>query len=623
MKYRPEIDGLRAVAIIPVILFHAGINGFSGGYIGVDIFFVISGFLITSIILEQQVRGSFSLLNFYEKRARRILPAFFTVVLFCIPFAIWLMSPNDLITFAQSIIASLIFVSNVFFWTQSGYFSGDTQTYPLLHTWTLSVEEQFYLFFPLLLILAQPICKRYGYKWLVTVLIVIAVVSLGVAEFASRKFPTANFYLTPGRVWELMTGCICAYFVTRHEDIFLKKRLKIHSFLSACGLVLIIASIIWFEPTTPYPSLYTVLPVIGTALILTFCTKDCLAGRILSYRLFVAIGLISYSLYLWHQPLYAFMHLAGIYSQLAAFLSLPILIALSIISWKFIEQPFRKKTAMPQIYSFKTLSFALVVVCCISAVIISQKGFITRYPEYDRKLLLINPKTSGDYTEALFNAHKDKEFLDNDTPKHLIIGDSFAQDLLNILHEAKVDQGKQISTFRIRTRCGNLDLSPALYEENIPTEHLRTCHVSHNYADENLQQRIREADVIWLAASWSDWEAKLLSESIKSISSKTNAKIIVLGTKSFANETIKNLTKIPVELRANYKTALNPDVILVNDILRKNAHGATFIDVIKYVCDANKECPVFTTNGNLISYDGDHLTPEGAQFLSEKLKPYL
>ena len=208
MNYRREIDGLRALAVLPVILFHAGFETFSGRFVGVDVFFVISGYLITSIILYDMEAGTFSLIRFYERRARRILLALYFVIFACIPIAwLWLLPP-DMKNFSQSLVAVSVFASNIFFWIESGYFSTAAEYKPLLHTWSLSLEEQYYVLFPLFMLLAWHL----GKKWIVGLLIVMAIVSLTAAQWGSLNIPSATFFLLPTRGWELLFGTFIAFY---------------------------------------------------------------------------------------------------------------------------------------------------------------------------------------------------------------------------------------------------------------------------------------------------------------------------------------------------------------------------------------------------------------------------
>ncbi|MCC5879112.1 MAG: acyltransferase [Idiomarina sp.] len=337
MKYRREIDGLRAVAVLPVILFHAGFSWFSGGYVGVDVFFVISGYLITTIIINELDKGEFSIGKFYERRARRILPALFFVMFICIPFAWAWMVPSQFKDFAHGLIAISFFVSNVLFWRKEDYFAPAAEENPLLHTWSLAVEEQFYIFFPVLLL----VLWRFGRNPVFYVVLLMTAVSLALAEWGWRNYPSANFYLLPTRAWELGVGAICAFLMSRKEFVA-------NNLLALLGLSLIVFSIIAFDQATPFPSLYAVLPVAGTALIVMYGSKDSFVGRLLAIKPLVWIGLISYSAYLWHQPVLAFSRIrAGVEpSQNAMVLLVLLSLVLAYISWKYIEQPFRNKTVL-------------------------------------------------------------------------------------------------------------------------------------------------------------------------------------------------------------------------------------------------------------------------------------
>lgn len=334
MKYRREIDGLRAVAVLPVILFHAGFGLFSGGYVGVDVFFVISGYLITSILISDLEQGNFSISRFYERRARRILPALFFVMLACLPFAYMWMLPSQLEDFAESIVAVVFFGSNILFWRESGYFADATELKPLLHTWSLAVEEQYYLVFPIFLLLVW----RFGRNKVFWSVVVIAAMSLLLAEWAWRNAPSANFYLALTRAWELLAGSICAF-------ITVGRNFKSNDALSAIGFVAIGFSIFVFDKNTPFPSVYALIPVVGTVLIILFGRHGTWVAKLLSMRAFVGIGLISYSAYLWHQPLFAFARLRSL-TELSHVLMATLAVAalfLAWATWYWVEQPFRKR----------------------------------------------------------------------------------------------------------------------------------------------------------------------------------------------------------------------------------------------------------------------------------------
>jgi peptidoglycan/LPS O-acetylase OafA/YrhL len=333
LKYRAEIDGLRALAVVPVIMFHAGFELFSGGFVGVDVFFVISGYLITTILIEDIENKRFNIVNFYERRARRILPALLLVMLVCIPLAwIW-MYASQMKDFSQSLVAVSLFASNVLFWRETGYFDTAAEEKPLLHTWSLAVEEQYYIIFPIFLILAW----RFGKNRVFWIIVVMAAVSLLLSEWGWRNKATANFYLAPTRAWELFAGSITAFVVQ-------KQGVQRNNVLAVVGLAAIIFSIFFYDKTTPFPSLYALAPVLGTVFLVLYADKETFAAKLLSTKGFVGIGLISYSAYLWHQPLFAFARIIS-EKQPTTFIMIALTVTsiiLAFLSWRFVEKPFRR-----------------------------------------------------------------------------------------------------------------------------------------------------------------------------------------------------------------------------------------------------------------------------------------
>jgi len=321
------------------MLFHAGLQSFSGGYVGVDIFFVISGYLITKIILPEWQAGMFTLARFYERRARRILPALYVMMAACLPFAWLWLSPADMNSFSHSIVATSAFLSNVLFWLQSGYFEPSAELKPLLHTWSLAVEEQYYLIFPLLLVLFM----RLGRRWAATLFAGIALMSLAAAQWGSAVYPAATFYLLPTRMWELLIGVLVALHSSadhRHEPHPLLRELA-----GTLGLSLIACAVFTFDKETPSLGLYTLLPTVGTALIIRFATPETLVGKLLGHRLLSGLGLLSYSAYLWHQPILAFARHRGLGepSQLVFGALAVSAFAPAYVSWKYVETPFRNR----------------------------------------------------------------------------------------------------------------------------------------------------------------------------------------------------------------------------------------------------------------------------------------
>lgn len=342
MKYRKEIDGLRAFAVLPVVFFHAKFIGFSGGYLGVDVFFVISGYLITSILRQDLARGQLSFLLFYERRARRILPPLLIMMLICFMVAWTWMFPPDFYDFSKSLMATSLFGSNVLFWKQGRYFTMNSDLRPLTHTWSLSIEEQFYLVFPFLLW----ILWNHRKQSLLWIFFIGFLGSLVLAQGLSHYRPSASFYLLPTRGWEFLAGAFLVY--GEHNT-----RFRIPPFwqgiLTTFGLFLIGGAILFFDETTLHPGFFTLIPVIGTCLVLEFGQTPSFANRILSHPLLVQIGLLSYSLYLWHQPLFALFRIHILDPLHSYHYGMLILLSflLAFLSWKFIETPFRSPQKIP------------------------------------------------------------------------------------------------------------------------------------------------------------------------------------------------------------------------------------------------------------------------------------
>ncbi len=432
MQYRPEIDGLRALAIIPVVFFHGGFSLVSGGFVGVDVFFVISGYLITLLIYNDLSNNSFSPKRFYERRIKRLFPALFFVAACCSIVAWFLYQPYDLEDFYGNLKSVFTFSSNVHFYHHSGYFDPSAELNSLLHTWSLTVEEQFYFVFPWFLILALKMGKKA--VWIgVSALIII---SLCLAEWRLESKPMAAFYLLYARGWELMIGSLCALLVT--DTNLIAKVSKVYKeCLAWLGFLLILFSIFFFNDATPTAGSYTLIPTIGTALIILFSNNNSYLGKILSHRLLVFIGLLSYSTYLWHQPLLAFsryyfgenfgLGIAGALCLLS--------FVLGYLSWRFIEKPFRfgffGGNRQRRVYTtFIILSVSIVALSSYGK---NERGFPERLDSNVRSIY----QTTGQYeqVETCFVTVSDtfdlSQCLANKAgyKSALIIGDSHAASL--------------------------------------------------------------------------------------------------------------------------------------------------------------------------------------------------
>ena len=432
LTYRPEIDGLRAIAVVAVILYHAQITlldyqPFKGGFIGVDIFFVISGYLITSIILKELITtGSFSFQYFYERRVRRILPALLFVMLMSLPLAWMHLMPVSFVDFSKSILYSLGFSSNFYFhYSGQEYGAANGLFKPFLHTWSLSVEEQFYIIFPLVLFFLF----KYFKTFLIYILILIFLLSLGFADWYSKNYQSTSFYFLHTRTWELLAGSILAY-----SEIKLGHRSKnqtLNLILPSVGLIMIILNIIFFNLDFNHPSIFTLPAVAGVCIIIWFSHKDDFVTRILASKLFVGIGLISYSLYLWHYPIFAFARRTEfIHGDLYKKLLIGIItIILSIVSYYFVERVARDKK-----YKFKKVFLNII---SIFIILFSFNLFVIFNDGFKKKFsgIYINNKIFKEDLKKeswkYLNDFNIQRFNSKNKIKVLIIGDSNSKDLFN------------------------------------------------------------------------------------------------------------------------------------------------------------------------------------------------
>jgi len=375
IQYRKEIDGLRAVAILPVLFFHAGLFGVTGGYVGVDVFFVISGYLITSIILSDVEQKKFSIITFYERRARRIIPALTTVLIASTIAAIIFLPEGLLRDYAESLISVATFTSNFFFYFTNDYFSTAADEKLLLHTWSLAVEEQYYVFFPVFV----AIFARLGKPRLSLLIGIMTLVSFAFCiVLLKNQYFEANFYLITSRAWELFIGSLIA-FIPIHQ---IQKKPIANEVGALTGLFLILFSSFYYTDHTPFPSQYALLPTVGAALIILFANQVTIAGRLLSTKLLVGIGLISYSLYLWHQPIFAIVRIKtiGEPTSLVFILLISISCALAFLSWKYVEAPFRNKRRVTKKQIFVVTGFALSLLLVLGTVGIVKEGLPGRFP---------------------------------------------------------------------------------------------------------------------------------------------------------------------------------------------------------------------------------------------------
>lgn len=621
MEYRPEVDGLRALAILPVVLFHAGFEPFSGGFVGVDIFFVISGYLITSIIIRDLKDNKFSFSNFYERRARRLLPALFAVMAVCSFAAIVSMPPVPLSDFGRDLAAVGFFASNIVFWRTSNYFSRPAEENPLMHMWSLAVEEQFYIFFPLLMVV---LWQARSVRLVITVIASLFFLSLFISEWGWRNSPIANFFLLPPRAFELLAGSACALLLE-------KRAVRGSNILSLVGLTLIAISVISFDSSTPFPSLWTLIPVIGSFLVIAFSCPGTVAASILSFRPIVFIGLISYSTYLWHQPLFAFARLWSINEP--SFMTMLILsvgaFCLGCLTWKFVENPFRNSRKIGNgAVSINSAAFlrrkqvflgselGLVSFVLLGGVLFLSNGLLQLYDPDDQYLLSIDYRQQGAYVERNFNDLRLVPFPENGRANVLVIGDSYAQDFVNVIIEAGLESYANISTYHINPQCSNLYVDGDL-SGFINPEYRQTCSRQVGYNSPDLHVRMSEADTIIIVASWREWNVQFIIESFSNISRHTTAQLVLVGPKNFGPVSVEQILLLSPEERAELRLNVPWSHISTNSQMREL--GLLFIDLHDIICGDLGTCPTFTENLRLISYDGGHLTREGAMYIGDIL----
>lgn len=375
IQYRPEVDGLRTIAVIPVILFHINHDWVSGGYVGVDVFFAISGFLITSILLKEVNENRFSITDFYERRIRRLLPLAIVVYIAVIAFFMFIFPPEQFRLTASSVLSSLFFVSNIYFWQLGGYFGPSLETNPVLHTWSLSVEEQFYFFFPVFLYFLH---KASASRWLITTSFIVLIgISLSLAiAFAPSPLSFAGFYLLPVRVYELLLGALAALLISNRKE---GRRTEKATGLSEIGLIFITIAMFCFDNTMAFPSYFALLPVIGSVFIFVDPAITSPAKRLLASRPLVFCGLISYSLYLWHWPIVVAVKWLelGVDTYVGPLLTIVLTFLLSVFSYNFIETPFRNKKRYPRKFIYhSTMSLMLIIGGMTSALIYTGNSAI-------------------------------------------------------------------------------------------------------------------------------------------------------------------------------------------------------------------------------------------------------
>jgi peptidoglycan/LPS O-acetylase OafA/YrhL len=444
LAYRADIDGLRGIAVLLVLAYHLqglrfhGRFLFSGGFVGVDVFFVISGFLISSVILAEISASKFSLFSFYERRIRRIFPALIVMLFITSILAYRYFLPTELLDFAKSLVAATFSLSNVYFWQQSGYFDAPAAMKPLLHTWSLGVEEQFYIFFPLFLVLVR---KIFPTRLRLSIM-VIALVSFVVSAIGAFQYPVSTFYLAHTRAWELLLGTILSLQVLPQITRPLQRNLA-----AGAGVILVLAAGLIFTTATPFPGIAALAPCLGSALIIAAGQSgSSVVSRALSCKPLVFVGLISYSLYLWHWPLIVFQgvgagSVTGVSDRTIKLLLILISCVVATVSWRLVEVPFRSgRLRLTGASVFKAAFGGIAVVSAVGVVMLISGGFPSRFPPSAVKVAsYLDQKWTDEYrtgTCFISSQYAFKDFnaatcLSEDSTRKnfLLIGDSHAAQL--------------------------------------------------------------------------------------------------------------------------------------------------------------------------------------------------
>lgn len=643
VQYRSEIDGLRAVSVISVILYHAGIEFVSGGFVGVDVFFVISGYLITSIIVADLDAKRFSIVEFYERRARRILPALFLVIAISFLFAWYLLMPSEMKSFSDSMVAVSLFSSNFLFWQESGYFDTASELKPLLHTWSLAVEEQYYIIFPLLMALMWGLRKQ----WILLLFGALALLSFGLAQLGAQKESTANFYLLPSRAWEIGLGALVAACLN-YKQVLVNKLLAsklLNELLAFIGLTMIIVSVFLFNEKTPFPSVYTLLPTVGAGLIIVFAVPGTLVKCILSSKPLVGIGLISYSAYLWHQPVFAFArHILFPRPESYVFLLLTLgVLLISYLTWRFVERPFRNKVSFSrrQIFLF---SIVFTVALLIIGLLGNYNGGYKNRSWYldlfqqgyqpDNRVLQLESWTylktlSGSDNYRVENNSFDRKlwFDKKDARKKiLLVGNSHSKDIYNTLLNSSHSQAKyQVArygtqVFKLAKKGGTFFSSPNYIESDIVMIATRYNKLDIAKLESIVKRMLEDKKLVVIVSGI--FEFKMYGG--------RNIADFMLQDKylSYYKENRSNLNEVVSSINSAYyedysRSDEASKVVFFKSVVSKikeKYSEVIVLDRMDYVCD-RVELTCFSINENFEKYfyDYGHNTLQGAHFFGSRI----
>lgn len=614
-KYRNEIDGLRGLAVLMVIFYHAGVAGFKGGFIGVDVFFVISGFLITTILTSEVIKnGHINLLHFIKRRIRRLMPALLTFLLICIITGYLFLLPSDFNDLLMNSIYVIYFCSNINLLLSIDYFNPVAETNALLHTWTLSIEEQFYFILPLIFLLSV---RKNKLKVAAIVLVVLTVSSFVLACLCPESSPNSSFYLLHTRFWELGLGCLTALLKIKIIEKINSKKQKT---ITLIGLLIIGISPITTENNLPLFGYSLILPVVGTCLVLLCDNQHYINKTVLNNKYINFIGLISYSAYLYHQPIIAYYKLhnsdkLNAFNQVCiVFLSL----LLGYISYICIEKPFRKISVVikTDFYKKALVTYFLVVPVCFYIIYVSG-GNLLKFNPLLQDTLKVSNKEYGNYVKSAFNNELTESGFSSNKEKLFIVGDSYAQDFYNIIKESQAFSEYEIKGDYVLSKC-QIVLGDRMPKQFFTEDKQLLYQHEGNRVNAKTIKMAQQSDIIIFAAFWTTWAADLFQDTLKNFDLK-NQKVFVIGNKSFGNIRLYKIANLTKSELIEYRLPENKIDLAANKILNVENGIYQFIDVQSFVSDEFGKCKIFDSELNLLSHDGRHLTRHGAKYLGKKI----
>lgn len=616
VAYRPDIDGLRAIAVMAVVFAHAGLPFFAGGFVGVDVFFVISGFLITSLIAAQHRKCQFSVGSFYVRRAKRLLPALFAMMLVTLIASWWLLIPSDYGLLAESVLYAAGFSSNVFFWHHtSGYFAPDAGAFPLLHVWSLSIEEQFYFLWPVALLLVLKIRDR----WAAAVIcIVLGALSFGWGEFRVRDGSTGPYFLLEARAGEFLLGALLSFLGGRR----LPGGAIVANLVGALGLALVLGSSLIFTEKTPFPGGMALIPCIGTLLLIAapqFGTN--LVSRGLAAPPLVFVGLISYSVYLWHWPVVSFLRLSRV--ELTPVVTLGVIIAslvLGAASWWLLERKLRMGLDRGSRRSWIFAALLVVTVLSAAGLVLWRSGVPERFPF----ALLTQDQLLAERDRYWKGLAEHQASVRSTGRQSLIVGDSHANDLLYALIEnAYPTKLRLINTY---WQCYNFgQAAVAAKDTALCSERLKAL-----LNDPGLPG----AEAVYLHDHWGAFDPQGLADILVQIRARTSAPIYVFGPKMTYSQEVLSMAKDAQRERRVTINSINAFARLHEVPGRRGLDrklkaffsqqplppNVKYISVLDAQCGSEGACATLSPAGEYLYFDASHFTLIGSRYFGARLK---